>query len=106
VPSVVLVADTEPSLSIYFPTDDGKYLWIKPLPDGSREYYQSSSAGWVKVLTIPVHALINHQHSTHGDINFTGTVSANGDQGLTGERTVGGYKLTFKKGLLVGFEVV
>ena len=48
----------------------------------------------------------NPASSDCGNINFTGTVSADGDQGLTGERTVGGYKITFKKGLLVGFEAV
>ena len=57
--------------------------------------------------TLPdAHHPQEHTHSEHGDINFTGTVSADGDGGLTGSRTVGGYKLTFKKGLLVGFEVV
>ena len=45
-----------------------------------------------------------HTHEEHGDINFTGTVSADGEEGLTGQRTVQGYTLTFKKGLLVGFE--
>ena len=53
-----------------------------------------------------IHHPQSHSHPTHGDINFTGTVSADGDEGLTGQRTVGGYKLTFKKGLLVGFEAV
>ena len=41
-----------------------------------------------------------------GDINFTGIVSADGDEGLTGTRTIAGYTLTFKKGLLVGFQAL
>jgi len=36
--------------------------------------------------------------------NFIGTISADGETGLTGTRTVAGYTLTFKKGLLVGFQ--
>lgn len=39
-----------------------------------------------------------------GRVNFTGTISAGGDEGLTGQRTIAGYTLTFKKGLLVGFQ--
>ena len=104
--SILLISETEPDIGINFPTDNGKYTWMKLLPDGSLEFFNSSVAGWVKVMTVPAYALVNHSHTEHGAINFTGTVSADGDQGLTGTRTVGGYKLTFKKGLLVGFEVV
>ena len=80
------------------------HTWLRYLPDGSKEYYEDSGIGWTKVWTEAAPALLNHSHPTHGDINFTGTVSADGDTGLTGQRTVGGYKFTFKKGLLVGFE--
>jgi len=45
-----------------------------------------------------------HTHPTLGNVNFTGTVSADGDEGLTGSRTLGGHTFTFKKGLLVGYE--
>ncbi len=38
------------------------------------------------------------------DPDFTGTVSVDGNAGLTGTRTIGGYKMTFTKGLLTGFE--
>lgn len=51
-----------------------------------------------------VHHAEAHSHATHGDINFTGTVSADGEAGLTGQKTIAGYTFTFKKGLLVGFQ--
>ena len=45
-----------------------------------------------------------HTHATHGGINFTGTISANGQLGLTGARTIDGHTLTFKNGILVGYQ--
>jgi hypothetical protein len=57
--------------------------------------------------TLPnVHHPQEHSHPTHGDINFTGSVSAGGDAGITGSKTLGGFKITFKKGILTGFEAV
>ncbi len=102
--SLVRISPIEPDWGIHFPTDEGKYLWIKPIPDGSIEYYQSSNTGWVKILTIPAPASANHSHPTHGNINFTGTIQADGDTGLSGTKTIAGYTFTFKKGLLVGFQ--
>lgn len=48
-------------------------------------------------------SVAEHTHSELGDINFTGTISTAGQQGITGSRTIGGYTITFKNGLLVGF---
>lgn len=93
----IFVSDSQPE-SI------GKITWLKILPDGSREWYEKTDSGFVKVKDEVASASANHSHLTHGDINFTGTVSADGDEGLTGEKTVKGYTLTFKKGLLVGFQ--
>ena len=59
---------------------------------------------------LPAHATLpdahhpeTHTHPTHGDINFTGTISADGEAGLTGSRTIDGHTLTFKNGILVGY---
>jgi len=68
--------------------------WLKP---STGEQFRVVDGEWV---VLPV---VAHSHPTHSDINFTGTVSADDNLGLTGERTLGGYKITFKKGLLVGF---
>jgi len=45
-----------------------------------------------------------HTHTTCGNINFTGTISSGGEAGITGSRVIGGHTLTFKNGLLVGYQ--
>jgi len=100
-------------------TNTDRTKWLRLDPDVGGIYRYNSETGnydiplpiVMSAITGLVEALVDksdsdHSHPAHGDIDFTGTVSAGGDAGLTGERTVGGYKLTFKKGLLVGFQAV
>jgi len=113
---IPVIKDTDPSV-------DAPTGWCR---DGLEWFnttdnclYRRSGSGWIKVTDISAiigtalaahtslpdaHHPQDHSHSTHGDINFTGTVSADGDVGLTGSKTIAGLgTLTFKKGLLVGF---
>ena len=117
----IIVSDTEPS-------PDNYDLWLSTIDSKWREYINGT---WIvrsaPLMVVPsevtldteldarmlahealpsIHHPQEHSHPTHGDINFTGTVSAAGVQGLTGQRTVGGWKIIFSKGLLVGFEPV
>jgi len=50
--------------------------------------------------------LKNHSHPTLDDINFTGTISVGGEEGLTGSKVLDGKQLTFTNGILTGYEVV
>ena len=108
--SVFVISETTPDISVYFPTIKDKYIWLKPIPDGSFEYYEATTSGWVKVLTIPAFALASHSHPEVGE-----TISAHAalsdvhhpaNAGITGSKTIGGYKFTFTNGLLTGFEPV
>lgn len=83
-----------------------KATWIVELPNDSREWRERVSGGFQTVKTESAPAPLEHSHPTHGDINLTGTVSAGGKAGITGSKTIGGFKFTFTNGLLTGFEPV
>jgi hypothetical protein len=93
----IIISDTPPEKL-------NRYTWLKILASGAREYYEWVGNDWVLVKTEAAPATGDHVHTTLGDLNITGTLSANGDAGVTGQRVIQGYTLTFKKGLLVGFQ--
>lgn len=91
-----------------------EFIWLDS-SDGMKKHIISDD--WSDVvnqdisIAIGTHAALpdahhpqEHTHPTLGNINFTGTISSGGETGLTGTRTIAGYTLTFKNGLLVGFQ--
>ena len=103
----MIISDTEP-------TDIGKYIWLRINPDGSRDWFAKLDGAWSLqkselAPSLPGHnhdgeyAAPDHSHLNHGDINFTGGISVNGDGGVTGSKTVAGHTITFKNGILTGF---
>jgi len=94
--AIVIVGDT-PSLSTEsMPSANFCVFYSKT----THTWYEFKDGAWVE------ESAPTHLHPILGDINFTGTVSTDGSQGLTGEKILGGFKFTFKKGLLVGFAPV
>lgn len=89
----IIVSDNAPEVLNY-------YTWLKPLEDGTLEFYEIVNNEWQLIKSVPPKcpAVIAT------DINFSGDIYAAGDKGITGSRTVGGYTIMFKKGILVGFE--
>ena len=75
------------------PDPTNKYSWYKP---STREFFELVEGAWTKVGQTDITELV--------DLNITGDLRANGDLGLTGSKVIQGYTLTFKKGLLVGFQ--
>ncbi len=78
------------------------WIWLKPI-DNALEVYELGEGGWTLQATI---SLTSHEHATHGNINFTGTISAGGEAGLSGTKVLDGKQLTFTNGILTGYEVV
>jgi hypothetical protein len=52
----IIVSDTAPEIT-------NRYTWLKINADGSREYYESTDAGWQLVKTEPAPALLDHTHT-------------------------------------------
>ncbi len=99
-PGGIIVSESEPA-------KENRYVWVKPLPDGSEEWYVLDGGDtWVLYRTVSAKATTDHNHTSLGAINFTGTISSGGTAGITGSKTIGGFKITFKNGLLTGFEAV
>lgn len=120
---VIVVQEDTPSGNVYTYANRENYIWLKT-STGELFDYKPESDKWVLVgITCKPHehpqseiielvntlsqkAGVEHTHTELGDINFTGTISVDGNTGITGSKVVGGFRITFRKGLLVGFEPV
>lgn len=90
----IIVADASPEVQ-------GKVTWLKILPDGSREWYEQDDGSWSLVKSEVAPAGADHSHPTHGDIDFTGSVSTDGVEGFSG-RITSFTRLDVSKGIIVG----
>ncbi len=91
----VVVSEATPSGNINSDPSMDDWVWLKP-STGVWSNFDVSTSQWVEV---------EHLHPTLGDIEFTGTITADGEEGITGE-----YEGTFKKvkvvnGIITDFEV-
>ena len=88
------------------PEHVGKVTWLKILEDGSREWYEKVDGEWEMVASEPSPATPSDIATAIADHAAIATAHHPIPDGLTGSKTIGGYKLTFTAGLLTGFEVV
>lgn len=94
----IVISDLEPNDNV------GKFTWLKINPDGSKEWYERADGNWQLVKSETAPASADHTHDTLNNLNITGMFGIGGDRGVTGSKTFGGYTLTFKEGVLTGFE--
>ena len=72
-------------------------------PDGSVDWWKLTDQ-WRKVLTDPpISSLapLTHSHTTHGDINFVGSIQVDGYGGIDDRVVIGTKRLTFKNGICI-----
>ena len=77
----LIISETEP-------TKDNNYAWFKP--SVNKYYAMDTNGDWVETASI----------------TFSWNSLVDKPVGLTGTRTVGGYRFTFTDGLLTGFQTV
>lgn len=84
------------------------YAWVKPLPDGTREWYifDKDTQKWVLSDREPAPVLAATLAQAITDHTALPNVHHPANVGVSGSKTVGGYRLTFTNGLLTGFEPV
>lgn len=91
-PSGIIVSES-------IPDTQNRYLWIRPLPDGSEEWYTLTDGDtWVLYRSVSAKAEVAHTHSDLTDI--VSLLSG----GVSGTKVIGGYRFTFNHGVLTGFE--
>ena len=66
------------------------------------EFFEFVDGTWVVTKTL---SYVGHSHPTHGDINFIGDVSADGNEGITGEYEGTFKKIVITKGIITEFEL-
>ena len=104
----VIISDLEPEIVLAIldpeapPVQSGVvgvdigFLWFQP----------STQTFYKVIATDPISWEPMEYSGYLGNVDFVGTISVDGDIGITGSRTVGGFKITFKNGILTGFEPV
>uniref|UniRef100_A0A6M3JVB5 Uncharacterized protein n=1 Tax=viral metagenome TaxID=1070528 RepID=A0A6M3JVB5_9ZZZZ len=103
--SLISIGTEEPTFPV--PEEEDEWVWNEANRDVL--LWVNSATGAVKRFNpetqhYDISFNFNHIHTDLENINLTGTVSANGNQGLSGSRVVSGKRLTFTNGLLTGFE--
>jgi len=72
--------------------------WFRP---STQQWYEVIAGGWSLAADIPDFSLSTHTHDGLDDLPDIVTLLSNG---VTGQKTVGNYTLTFNHGVLVDFE--
>lgn len=93
----LIISESEPTEEV------GRLTWLQILADGSRKWYVNTTGSWVLVKAESAPAFAEH---THPNLDTLADIVSLLASGVTGSKTVGGYKFTFNHGVLTDFEQV
>lgn len=95
------------------PTDRvGKFTWLQILPDGTRKWYEIVGEVWELVKTEDAPATVDGDGVVTPDniqiknLNITGNLWYDGDNGANADVTVGGIHMVVKEGIVTTLEAV
>lgn len=94
------MADT--TQDVWVNTNDDVTKWLRGDPETGGWFSYNTGTG---AYDVPL-GVNEHLHPTLGDINFTGTVSADGFAGMTGEFEGTFKKIKIQDGIITEFELV
>lgn len=94
------------------PTSDNKVTWLQILEDGTRKWYERIGNEWVLVkteaapVTVDGEGVVSPFNLQIHNLNITGNLFYNGDNGANAEVTVGGLHMVVKEGIVTTLEEV
>ncbi len=96
------MAEPNVAQDVWVNTNMDRTKWLRGDPEtGGWFTYNPSTGAYDTPLGVNAHL-----HPTLGDINFTGSISATGDAGITGEYEGTFKKIIIKNGIITEFELV
>ena len=102
----IVISESEPTNSI------GKFTWLQILTDGTRKWYEKSNGGWQMVkqeepsVTVDAEGNVLPTNIQIHNLNITGNLFYNGDNGANAEVTAGGIHMVVKEGIVTTLEEV
>lgn len=84
------------------------WIWLKPI-DGGIEIYELNGGSWELKRTMPLidaEGNVSPQNIQIHNLNITGNLFYNGDNGANAEVTVGGIHMIVKEGIVTTLEEV
>ena len=102
----LVISESEPTTNV------GKFTWLQIMSDGTRKWYEKSNGGWTLVktelasVTVDAEGKVSPDNIQIKNLNITGNLFYDGDNGANSDITVGGIHMVVKEGIVTTLEEV